>query len=212
MRRQIFVGARKMMIAEKSAMCRQWRRVRRCQHQMPRTVDESPFLDGIRPPKKEHEVFAFTRQMCDNGIGKCFPTAALMRSGHMGTHRKRCVQQQHALTRPARQVAALRYFSTYVTLDFLENIEQRRRKSHSVVHRKAQSVRLIDVMIRVLSQITTFTSLNGVASNAANICRPGGNICAVRYSSCTNFVRFENSPFQTPRQAPLSSSVQSLHP
>ena len=74
-----------------------------------------------------------------------------MAVGLMGTHCQRSVEQQHALLSPSCQIAALRNGCSQVLLYLLEDILQRGRKLHTVLHREAQPVGLSRFVIRVLS-------------------------------------------------------------
>ena len=65
--------------------------------------------------------------------------------------RKRCVQKQHTLTAPFFQIPLPAHFYSEIRLDFLENVFQAWRRSHSVRHGKGKAVRLARPVIRVLA-------------------------------------------------------------
>ena len=88
MRRQIAVGFREMVVAEKSAICRQGRRVGRGEHQMLLFVDSRPFFDGKRPPEHKHQMLALLAQALYHRIGKFFPALALVRCSLVLFHRE----------------------------------------------------------------------------------------------------------------------------
>lgn len=73
-----------------------------------------------------------------------------MRTRLMRPHSQRGIEQQYALLSPAGQIARSRNVGSYVILDFLEDIHQRRRKRNTVVHRKAKTMGLSRSVIRIL--------------------------------------------------------------
>ena len=90
-------------------------------------------------------------QSLNGGIGELLPAQRSVAVGLVGTYRQRSVQQQHALLCPARQVARGRNRCAEVGLYLLEDVLQRRREHHPVLHREAQPVGLSRLVVRVLS-------------------------------------------------------------
>ena len=95
-------------------------------------------------------MFALFCQGADGGIGKFFPSFALVRACLMGTHGKGGVQQQYALVGPTGEVTACGDGGTQVGLYLLEDVLQGRREGDTVVHREAKSVCLSGTMIGIL--------------------------------------------------------------
>ena len=75
---EVGVSSRKMMIAEESAGRTQWRRVRRGKNQMSLSVYKLTFPGCVAAPEYEHQIFSSGVKLADNGIGKFFPSTALM--------------------------------------------------------------------------------------------------------------------------------------
>ena len=96
-------------------------------------------------------MFTFSTDQTDDGIRKLFPTTFLMTGCHMSTNGQRSIQEQDALFCPSGQIARLWNRFAKVCLNLLKNIAQRRRKWHAIVDRKAQAMRLLRLVIRVLS-------------------------------------------------------------
>ena len=74
----------------------------------------------------------------------------------MGTDGQCGVEQQHALVGPAGQVSARRDVDAQVALDFLEDVLQRGRESHAVVHGEAKPMCLSGTMIGILTDDDDF--------------------------------------------------------
>ena len=103
-------------------------------------------------PEHVNNTLALCCQSADCSIGELLPTQRSMTVSLMGTDSKCGVQEQHPLLGPTRQVTRGRNGCTQVIGNLLENILERWREWHTILHRKAQSVRLSWFMIRVLSQ------------------------------------------------------------
>ena len=99
-RRKIGVGLREMAAAEKSAVGRKRRGVRRGQHQMAAAVDHGDLFLGVDASQHKHQMLAFLVQAGDHAVGKGFPAEISVRVCLMGAHGKHGVEQQHALFRP----------------------------------------------------------------------------------------------------------------
>ena len=100
-----------------------------CQHQMAIAVDDRTLLLGLAPPEDEHEILALAVQCRDHGVGKGLPPLALMRSGAAVLDRQAGIQQQHALPRPAFQIAVSRVGDAEIRRQFLVDVLQRRRRA-----------------------------------------------------------------------------------
>lgn len=122
----------------------------RLQHEVALVVDDETLALGIAAPEHKHQMLALAVEAADDGVGKRFPPAALMRTGTVGLHRQGGVEQQHALLGPAAQTAALGSGPPEVVLDFLENILQRRGLRHAVGHRETEALGLPRLMVGVL--------------------------------------------------------------
>ena len=130
---QISIGTAEMMVAEKTVIGRQRRRMDRCQHQVTIAVNERPLLLGICPPKDKDQMVAMLRQGPDSRIRKLFPALPLVGTGAMGTHRQGGIEQQHPLFGPTGQIARSRQGSPGIVVNFLEDVLQLRRIRHPVV-------------------------------------------------------------------------------
>ena len=75
-----------------------------------------------------------------------------MGSGLMGTYRKRSVEHQYALTRPAGKVAVLRYGPTGVGVNLLEDIDQRARNLNVGSNGEAESVGHTRAVVWILTE------------------------------------------------------------
>ena len=93
-------------------------------------------------------VFA---QVSNHRIGELFPTPTLMRTGLVRLNSEGGVEHQHALLCPASKVTACGNRRACVGVDFLENVLQRWRKRHTVVHRETEPMRLPRLVIRILT-------------------------------------------------------------
>ena len=114
-------------------------------------IDKTLFLNRIVSPKQEHQAFALLREALNGAVCEGFPAMTLVRSRLMGAHRERSVEQQHTLVRPRLQITASRWNEPNIRTQLLEDILQRLRNRHAVLHRETQSVRLPFPMIRVLA-------------------------------------------------------------
>lgn len=94
---QIGVGTAEVMVAEKAAVSRKWRRMRRREHQMTRTVYERSFSYGIRSPQEKDNVLSLTVKALYDSVGECFPAMALMRRGVVGVDSEGGIEQKHSL-------------------------------------------------------------------------------------------------------------------
>ena len=148
---QILIAQTEMMIAKETAIGRQWRWVCRTQNAMFRCVNELCLALRITAPQDEHHMLPFGTDQTNDGIGELFPTTLLMAGCHVGSHGQGGVQEQDTLFCPSRQIARLGNRFAKVCLNLLEDVAERRGKRHTIIHRKAQTMCLLGLMIGVLS-------------------------------------------------------------
>ena len=89
------------------------------------------------------------------------------------------VEQQYALFCPTCQIPTQRNGCSKVVLYLLEDVLQRRRKHHPVVHRETQAVGLSWFMIRILSDnhhlhLVERTEIEGIEDQSARWVTGGG--------------------------------------
>ncbi len=119
---------------------------------MARCVDER-FLAARRcPPQDEHNRVRLGIDRAQHLVGERLPTLALVRGGMRGPYRQRGVEQEHALARPALQVAVTWWRDADVCGQLLVDVRQRRRHRHITLHRETQAVRLPWAVVRILPE------------------------------------------------------------
>ncbi len=91
---KILIGLREMMVAEKAAICRQWRRMRRRQHKMPASVNTRALAYCVCPPEHKHNIIFLPCKSRDRRIGKSFPPNPGMRFRLMLSYRQRRVKKK----------------------------------------------------------------------------------------------------------------------
>ena len=148
---QVVVRKGKVMISEKTPVSRQRRGMRRLEYEIFFTIYECAFSLCVCSPKHIYNSAAFCGKCADCCVGKFFPTLVLVRTCLMCPHRQGGIQQQHALFHPPCQVSVCRGRFSCVGLYFFEYVFERRRKSHSLCHRKTKPVSLPGFVIRVLT-------------------------------------------------------------
>ena len=137
--------------AEKSPVGRQWAGVWGGENQVSAVWrHQGLFLDGETAPQQKHQVFPYLREPLDNGVGKGLPADSCVACGHVGPHRQGGVQEQDPLLGPAFQVPVGRGRNAQVVVEFLEDVDEGRRRVDSVGHREAEPVGLSRIVIRVL--------------------------------------------------------------
>lgn len=158
---QIGVRSTEMPVAKEPLIGRKRRRMRRSQHKMTVTVNESPLLLRVCPPQNEDKMLVPFGQHFNGGIGELLPASALMRTGLVRPYCQSGVEEQHALLGPTGEVTAYGNRCAQVTLNFLKDILQRRRKRYPVIHGKAQAMCLAWTMIRILTDDDDFHLVEG---------------------------------------------------
>ena len=103
---QVGIGLREVVIAKEAAMCREWRRMWRGEHQMLHPVDHCALFNGIGAPQDKHHMLTMSRESRYGSIGELFPAMPLMRTRTVRLNSERSIEQQHTLARPAAQVTA----------------------------------------------------------------------------------------------------------
>lgn len=124
------------------------------QHEVPLVRDQSLLRLRIRAPKDEDHGFFSLVQQLDDSVCENLPALAAVRSCLVLTHSKTGIQKQYALLRPGDQTAVVlrRRQDPEVIMKLLEDIHQRRRLLHALLHRKSESVCLSLFMIGILAQ------------------------------------------------------------
>ena len=103
-------------------------------------------------PEQKHQPLTLTIQMFDGLVGKLLPTLLLVGGSLAGFHGKHRIEQQNALLCPMGQVAMGRYLDSQIPMDFLVDIDQRRRGFDPTLHGKTQAMGLVRAVVRILPQ------------------------------------------------------------
>ena len=140
------------MLAEPSATVgRQGRRMHRFQHEVARLVNHISLSPCKASPQHIDDMVTLRGKRMNGCIGECLPSQRGMAVGKMCPHRECGIEQQHPLLRPSGKVSRLGNRTAQGIVYLLEDVLQRRRERHPVLHREAQSMRLSRLMIRVLA-------------------------------------------------------------
>ena len=146
------VGFREMPAPEKSAVGGEGRGVRGGEHVVFGGVDQLDFGLCVRAPEEEHDAAAFLGEAGDGGVGEGLPAVPLVRAGLVRPYRQGGVEQQHALPRPAVEVASQGDGHPDVGMQLLEDVDQRGRELYAGLHRETESVGLPRLVVRVLPE------------------------------------------------------------
>ena len=103
-------------------------------------------------PQHEHEMLPVLAEQADDLVGEGLPPVSAMAEGLVGTHGEAGVEQEHALAGPAAQIAALGDGRAGLGLYLQEDVAQRGRKIHPVIHAEAEAVGLARSVVGVLAQ------------------------------------------------------------
>src|SRR5579859_2696328 len=122
------------------------------QYQVPGLIDEDLLLLGEFPPEQENEAFFLRGGLADHGVCEFRPSDPGVAHWLICPYGEGSIEEQDALFGPMGQVAMPGDGHTYITLQFLENIDQRWRWGNAVLHGKAQSMRLSGTVIGILAQ------------------------------------------------------------
>ena len=113
--------------------------------------------NGVAAPKEEDETAALLAEGRYGGIGKGLPTVVLVAAGLMGTDGEGGVEEQHTLLGPAAEVAAGDGDAgAEVGVDFLDDVDQRRRHLDALRHRETEPHGLARLMVGVLAKDDNF--------------------------------------------------------
>ena len=123
----------------------------RLEHEVPFRVDDRPLALRIGAPKHKDHVVLLVGDLLDHTIGELLPPFVLVRTRLPFPHAQRGIEQEDALVGPSGKVAGLRERDMKVPLNLLEDIDERRRKLHPVIHGETEPVRLSVPMVRVLT-------------------------------------------------------------
>ena len=109
--------------------------------------------------------------------GERLPPMARVGVGRALLHGQHRVQQQYPVLCPVGQLAVLAgVVDAHIVLDLLEDVHQRRRRSHAFPHGKAEPVSLIGVVIGILSQDhCPHLGIGGIFQGVENIIHAGIN-------------------------------------
>ena len=152
MRLQVLVALQEMLVAKEAAIGTERTGMRAPEHQMARGVDEGCLAACGGAPQHEHEMLPVLAEQADDLVGEGLPPVSAMAEGLAGTHGEAGVEQEHTLAGPAAQIAALGDGGTGLGLYLLEDIAQRGREIHPVIHAEAKPMGLARAMIGVLAQ------------------------------------------------------------
>ena len=107
-RLQKCIGSRKILSAEITSMCRQWTRMYALDDAVLLSRDES-FLSLCKAaPENEYHWFFSGVKMLDHLIREDLPALALVRACRPPANRQNRIEQEHAVFRPAFQIAVVR--------------------------------------------------------------------------------------------------------
>ena len=96
-------------------------------------------------------MLSLTIQGLDSSIRQLFPTLTLVATRLVCLDREGGIEEQHTLLRPMREVARRGDRFAQITLQLLVYIHQRRWRRYAILHRETQTMCLIDIMIRILT-------------------------------------------------------------
>ena len=149
---QVGIAARELVLAEPAAAVGGERRgVDGLQQQVVLLIYHVRLPARVAAPQHVDQVLAAGGQCAYGGVGELLPAQRGVAVGLVGTDGQRGVEQQHALTGPPSQVARWRHGCARVVLYLLEDVLQRGRKGHAVLHREGESVGLSWLVVGVLT-------------------------------------------------------------
>ena len=144
----------------------------RGEHEVFLRIHQVGFALGELAPKQEHDMRLPVGDGSDNGIAEQLPSDFLM-TGRLGSpYGKDGIDQEHPLSGPGKQVAALSCRYAKVGFYFLEDIHQRRGWLHAIGNAEAQPVRLPAAVVRILPEddhfhIGQWSGVEGVEDESA---------------------------------------------
>src|SRR6056297_3973870 len=122
------------------------------QHQMAVAVDAVPLALRLTAPEHEYRRSLAAVDNLDDAVRESLPAFSLVRAGLAALYREHGVEQQHTVVCPRLQAAVARDNEAEVIVQFLEDIDQRRRNPDARADREAQPVRLARPMIGILTE------------------------------------------------------------
>lgn len=171
---QVLVTKIKMIVAEEPPIGTQRTGMSRTQDTVPSGIYQRSLLAGRSSPQHEYQALTFTAQRTDYRIREYLPSMPAMAESLMLPYTQAGVQQEHTLLGPSGKVTALWHGSTRFRLYLLEDILQRGRELHAVIHAEAQSVRLTGLMVRVLTKYYHPHLVKGRSVKGIEYQPPGG--------------------------------------
>ena len=128
----------------------QRRRVRRRQDAVFLAIDSGTLLLRMRTPQKKNQGTISAGQERHHPVCESLPAFLLMRRWLIPLDREHAVEEQYPSFGPGAQVTVARNLEADIGGELLIDVLQRRRDLHATVHRKAETVRLPRVVVRVL--------------------------------------------------------------
>lgn len=151
-----------VLATEEPAVRRERARVRGGENQVTAIGrDEHLFFDGEAAPEQKDEVLADLRKSLDNRVRELLPANAGVTCRHVGAHRERSVQKQNSLVSPTFQVSVGWRCDAEIVVEFLENVDEGRRRLNAKWHREAKPVSLARIVVRVLSDDDCLDFIDG---------------------------------------------------
>ena len=123
----------------------------RLEDEMAGSINQRGFGTGIPAPEDEDQMVTMMVQRLYGCIGKLLPTLTLMACRLMGSDGQRGIEQEHTLLCPSRKIAGEGHRLAQVQFYLLEDIDQRRGKSDTIVDGEAKTMSLSRFVIRVLT-------------------------------------------------------------
>ena len=121
------------------------------QHQMFWIVDHLFFaLCGTSPEDEDHRA-VLPGEHFDCRVRELLPADFLVGICLMRTHSQHRVQHQNTLPCPFFEIAVVRDVASQIVFEFLINVDQGRRNVYFRFYRKAESVCLSRLVVRVLA-------------------------------------------------------------
>ena len=124
----------------------------RLHHEMASCVDQRQLLLGISTPEHKYYGLSFRIYLLDDGVGKSFPSFALVRVCLVGADRQYRIQHENALFRPGNQKSVFGSFAASVIAQLFVDVSQGRWGLDSRTDTEAEAMCLPRAMVRVLAQ------------------------------------------------------------
>ena len=141
-----------MSASEESPVSRQRARMRCGEYKMLRVIEHRSLLLCTLAPEHVNNRPVKTVKGSYRCIRELFPSLAPMGLCHMCSYREYRVEQHHALISPFYEISVVRDVAAQIVVKFLIYVLQTRWYCHMRRYRKAQTVSLSRLMIRILSE------------------------------------------------------------